>query len=555
MDRSVSHPPKQGPPRRRVVIGLLGTTLDAGGGDDRWSRWRPTVSVCQHEDLLVDRFELLHSAKHASLARTIVGDIGTVSPETEVRLHAFETADPWDFEEVFGGLLDFARGYAFDLDAEDYYVHISTGTHVAQICLFLLTESRHLPARLLQTGPPAKRGKRAREAGVVQVIDLDLSRYDRLAMRFAAEHREGLDHLKAGIATKNAEFNRRMEELERVVIASTAPILLTGPTGAGKTQLARRIYDLKRQRGQVSGPFVELNCATLRGDAAMSALFGHRRGAFTGAVADRAGLLRAADGGVLFLDEIGELGPDEQAMLLRAIEERRFLPVGSDREERSDFQLIAGSNRDLRARVREGGFREDLLARIDLWTFELPGLAARREDVAPNLDYELELRTRQTGRKVTMNREARERFLAFAVSPAATWAGNFRDLNAAVVRMATLAKGGRIRREEVEGEIGRLESQWRAGAPGAGEPGADRVIAVLGPKRAAELDLFDRVQLEEVLRVCAASRSLSEAGRRLFQASLGRRTSRNDSDRLRKYLARFGIDGGAAVGSESGASG
>ena len=101
----------------------------------------------------------------------------------------------------------------------------------------------------------------------------------------------------------------------------------------------------------------------------MSALFGHAKGAFTGAVTERAGLLRAADGGVLFLDEIGELGADEQAMLLRALEEKRFLPLGSDKEVASDFQLIAGTNRDLEADVARGRFRDDLLARIDLWTF------------------------------------------------------------------------------------------------------------------------------------------------------------------------------------------
>src|SRR5215213_7674940 len=111
----------------------------------------------------------------------------------------------------------------------------------------------------------------------------------------------------------------------------------------------------------------------------MSALFGHVKGSFTGAVRDRSGLLRTAHGGLLFLDEIGELGLDEQAMLLRALEEKVFLPLGSDREVRSDFQLIAGTNRDLGARVREGRFRDDLLARINLWTFSLPGLAERRE--------------------------------------------------------------------------------------------------------------------------------------------------------------------------------
>ncbi len=537
--------PSARPPKRRVIIGLLGSTLDSGVSEDRWSRWRPTVSIGQHEELLVDRLEILHEQRHTRIARLVADDLHTVSPETEVRLHATETADPWDFEEVFATLLDFCSSYPFDLDEEEYLVHITTGTHVAQICLFLLAESRHLPARLLQTSPPARRGKGSKDIiGTYHVIDLDLSRYDRLAMRFAEEQREGLDFLKAGIATRNETFNRRMEELERVAIASTAPILLAGPTGAGKTQLARRIYDLKKQRGEVVGPFVELNCATLRGDAAMSALFGHRRGAFTGAIADRPGLLRAADGGILFLDEIGELGLDEQAMLLRAIEERRFLPVGSDKEEHSEFQLIAGSNRDLRKRVREGGFREDLLARIDLWTFELPGLADRREDIEPNLDFELEMRTRRTGRKVTMNREARDRFLRFAMAGTSSWPGNFRDLNAAIVRMSTLATGGRIRKEEVDEELSRLERQWGP----AGERGADAVTEILGPSAAAKLDRFDRIQLEDVLGVCRMSRSLSEAGRILFAESQSRRSSRNDSDRLRKYLSRFGIDGGAVVG-------
>jgi len=137
------------------------------------------------------------------------------------------------------------------------------------------------------------------------------------------------------------------------------------------SRLARRIYDLKRLKHQVPGPFVEVNCATLRGDGAMSSLFGHKN---TGATADGPGLLRAADTGVLFLDEIGELDLDEQAMILRAIKERRFLPVGSDKEAASDFQLIAGTNRNLMAAVAEGRFREDQFARLNLWTFVLPGL-------------------------------------------------------------------------------------------------------------------------------------------------------------------------------------
>jgi transcriptional regulatory protein RtcR len=227
-------------------------------------------------------------------------------------------------------------------------------------------------------------------AGTWNAIDLNLSRYDSIARRFAEAQEDSATLLKSGIATRNAAFNRMIAEIERVATRSAAPMLLMGPTGAGKSQLARRIYELKASRHRLSGPFVEVNCATLKGDGAMSALFGHRKGAFTGAMTERAGLLRSADGGMLFLDEIGELGLDEQAMILRAVEEGRFLPLGADKEVTSRFQLIAGTNRELLAEVTAGRFREDLFARLNLWTFRLPSLAERPEDIEPNLDYEMD---------------------------------------------------------------------------------------------------------------------------------------------------------------------
>jgi transcriptional regulatory protein RtcR len=271
----------------------------------------------------------------------------------------------------------------------------------------------------------------------------------------------------------------------------------------------------------------------------MSTLFGHAKGAFTGATTDRSGLLCAAKGGMLFLDEIGELGIDEQAMLLRAIEEKRFLPVGSDRDVQSDFQLMAGTNRDLAAEVAKGAFREDLLARINLWTFRLPGLASRREDIEPNLDYELDQYTASTGIKVSFNKEARRRFLEFSISPVAVWRANFRDLNGAVTRMATLAPGNRINIKTVEEEILRLEAAWRNATPNEEE---DLLVGVLGAEKTAELDRFDLVQLAEAIRVCRESKTLSEAGRRLFGVSRTRKASPNDADRLRKYLGRFSLN-------------
>lgn len=527
---------------KRVIIGLLGTQLDGGKGSSRWEKWRPTVALCQHEDLVVDRFELLCTPAYQALAEVVAADIGKVSPETEVRIHMLPMKDPWDFSEVYAALHDFARQYRFDTEHEDYQVHITTGTHVAQICLFLLTEARYLPARLLQTAPP--RRQNGGHPGSYAVIDLDLSRYDQLAARFSHEQQEAVSMLKSGIATRNAAFNAMIDEIERVVLRSRAPVLLTGPTGAGKSFLARRVYDLKKSRHQLSGRFVEVNCATLRGDGAMSALFGHVRGAFTGAQTERAGWLRSADRGLLFLDEIGELGADEQAMLLKAIEEKRFFPVGGDREVESDFQLIAGTTRDLRVEVREGRFREDLFARINLWTYRLPGLAERAEDIEPNLDYELERQARELGQQVRFNKEARSEWLDFATSPRAQWRGNFRDLSASVTRMMTLADSGRIRQDTVAGEIARLSSLWdeTAGADGSGFPDGEALAcALLAPDALAAIDPFDRVQLDYVLQVCRASRSQAEAGRSLFAASrLGKRSS-NDSDRLAKYLARFGL--------------
>ena len=508
--------------------------LDQGKGPTRWERWRPSVALCQHEDLLLSRFELLHEPKVTALYHQIAADIKSVSPETQVRPHAMQFENPWDFQDVYGALHDFARAYPFNPEEEEYLIHITTGTHVAQICLFLLTEARYLPAKLVQTAPPPKWGT---GPGTYDVVDLDLSRYDRLASRFAQEQQESASILKSGIETRNEKFNQLIDRIERVAISSKSPILLTGPTGAGKSQLARRIYELKKARRQLSGGFVEVNCATIRGDGAMSALFGHRRGAFTGAVADRAGLLRAADGGLLFLDEAAELGPDEQAMLLRAVEEKTFLPVGSDKEQHSDFQLIAGTNCDLKKAVVAGRFREDLLARINLWTFELPALRERPEDIEPNLRYELEQFARRHGQKASFNKEAQQRFLDFATGGGAMWAGNFRDLNAAVTRLATLAGGERINVDLVEEEIARLRQQWRQEE--AGESSLDRHLS---REQIGAIDPFDRAQLGQAIEVCEGARSLSEAGRILFAVSRQKKETANDADRLRKYLARFGLE-------------
>src|SRR5262249_36272784 len=157
----------------------------------------------------------------------------------------------------------------------------------------------------------------------------------------------------------------------------------------------------------------------------------------------------------------------------------------------------------------------------------------------PNLQFELDQFAEKTGQRVTFNKEAREKFLSFALSSGAVWLGNFRDLNAALVRMATLAKGGRISLEIVEEEILRLTDSLVALA-GSGQE--DDLRGLVGPKQLQEMDLFDRLQLSKVVAVCRDARTLSDAGRTLFNVSRERRATANDADRLRKYLQRFGLE-------------
>lgn len=525
--------------KKNVVFGFLGTQLDNGQSEKRWGRWRPTVALCAHpEKQPVDRVELLLSSPtQRELAELVTADIAMVSPGTEVCLRDLPIENPWDFAQVYAALHDFAKAYPFS-ESEAYYFHLTTGTHIMQICSFLLTEARYFPAKLLETLMQKNQAEPWR--GAVEVIDLDLSAYDQLAGRFKLEQSNAENLLKGGIETRNPAFNTIVQRIEQVSLRSKAPILFMGETGVGKSAMAARVYELRKQRHLVEGPLVAVNCATLRGDNAMSALFGHKKGAFTGAASDRPGLLKTADGGVLFLDEIGELGLDEQAMLLRCLEDGTFIPLGADKPASSNFQLLAGTNRDLRDAVRGGVFRADLLARINLWTFSLPGLRQRPEDIEPNLTHELSKASREIGLQVSMNKDAREAYLSFAQQ--APWPGNFRDFSASILRMATLAAGGRITLNDVLAELEQLNWAWELKKPTSEGQGQLVAQAQASGFLGADLDPFDKAGLECALQALKDSEgSLAEAGRKLFSVSRKAKASSNDSDRLRKYLTRMGV--------------
>ena len=520
-----------------VVVSILGQRLDhVGFGAKRWFRWRPTLSLLQHHEFQVDEIVLLYEKHNEDLLNLTMRDIEQTCLNIKITPYLADVSDPWDFEQVYSELHDFAHNYPFDTDENNYFFHITTGTHVSQICIYLLNEANYFPGKLIQSSP-----SKASPSGTFRTIDLDLSRYDQIATRFHKESQESISHLKSGIKTKNKRYNQLISEIENVAVRSTAPILITGPTGVGKSQLAKNIYELKQQRTQLAGKLIEVNCATLRGDNAMSTLFGHVKGAYTGAISERAGLLMEANKGLLFLDEIGELGQDEQAMLLRAIEEKVFTPFGSDKEVCSDFQLIAGTNRNLYQRIEQGKFREDLLARINLWRYQLPSLKDRFEDIEPNIEYELHRYAQDNNQKVSFNSAARSKYLAFSLSSYATWEANFRDLNSSITRMATLSTGGRITEEIVDNEIQRLQEDWSGNKDAEQEESDNQLKKLLSKEVLDALDLFDQAQLIEVIKTCQNSKSMADAGRKLFNKSRLQKTVSNDSQRLKVYLSKFGL--------------
>lgn len=522
---------KQSAAKRNVVFGALGTEKDKRGEkNSERDKWRPTVDLCMHEDFPIDRYELFFQKKHIDLAKEVKADIESKAA-TKVQLHEIDyKGDPWKFEHVYTTFFDYFSNYEFDREKDNYFVNISTGTHVMQICLFLLAEAKYVPAKLVQSA----RNKQCIE------IDLELEKYDLIAQRFHKQKQDDVAFLKGDIETKNAKYDELIERILSVSTAFDYPILLTGSTGVGKSTLAKRIHGLRVDKNLSANEFQAVNCATLRGDVVKSELFGHRKGTFTGATEDRKGLLELANNGTLFLDEIGELDLEVQKMILTAIEEKEFRRLGDSKITKSNFYLIAATNSDLRKKVQKKEFREDLLARIDAFHFHIPNLKDRPEDIEPNLNRELQEFSSANNINATINDTAREKYLAFAKSAVATWNNNFRDLKSSVIRMSAFAKNGRITQNIVDEEIDCLRERWRQT-----DPEHERFPLVrkfTGDNALRNYDLVDLAQLEQVLETCLRSASRAEAGRKLFHVSRQRKRSKNDTTRLNNYLRDKGLD-------------
>ena len=246
------------------------------------------------------------------------------------------------------------------------------------------------------------------------------------------------------ISERDEEFNhygivgrsRRMQEVIRtaeVVAKSKSTVLITGETGTGKEMVARAIHYHSAQRDM---PLIKVNCAAIPENLLESELFGHVRGAFTGAATNKKGKFALADGGTIFLDEIGTMVPTLQAKLLRVLQEREFEPLGSERSQKVDVRVIAATNRDLRQMVSDGRFQEDLYYRLNVIPIHIPPLRERREDIPVLVEHFVRKHAQRTGRRIERIDEG-----VLTALQQYDWPGNVRELENTIERAVVLSQG------------------------------------------------------------------------------------------------------------------
>ena len=298
------------------------------------------------------------------------------------------------------------------------------------------------------------------------------------------------------------------------VAASQATVLILGETGTGKELIAKTIHRYSDRAGR---RFVAVNCSALPEGLLESELFGHVRGAFTGAAASRPGLFREADKGTLFLDEIGDISPALQSRLLRALQEHEIVPVGSETPVKVDVRVVAATHRDLATLVREGRFREDLYYRLHVVTIGLPPLRARRQDIPALIDHFLRLLAARHDRDlVAVDPDAQAILLRY------DWPGNVRELQNVLERAIVLANQGVVGPEHLPAEI-------RSASTGS-EPAraAPEDLPVL-----SSIEDLERIHVARVLKHCQGER---EAAARIL--GISRRT-------LTRMIQRWGLSDGA----------
>ena len=338
--------------------------------------------------------------------------------------------------------LEYFRGGSFDLVLTDYRMPGMDGVQLLREIKRLNPEGVVVIMTAYGTVSTAVAAmKKGAYDYLTKPIDLDellllIQRVEREAS-LGRENRELKEQLRARFKVDFiVSTSRRMEEALNLVgrvAQSQATVLILGESGTGKELIARAIH---YSSPRVEKPFVKMNCAALPENLLESELFGHEKGAFTGAVARRIGRFEQADQGSIFLDEIGDLSPSLQMKLLRVLQEKEFERVGSNQTIQTDVRVIAATNRILEAAIQKGGFREDLYYRLNVVTISLPPLRERKEDIPALIEHFLKKYNRENNKKVgSLSKEARDLLIQY------DYPGNVRELENIIERAVVLCRG------------------------------------------------------------------------------------------------------------------
>jgi transcriptional regulator with PAS, ATPase and Fis domain len=359
----------------------------------------------------------------------------SLHPDLKVEVRDLPLADPTDYLAILTGLRAHLQDICEVAPQAQFFVAVASGTPQMHACWVLLTASGEIPARILHVRPPRFVSK---DRPLVSEVDLTSPDFPLVRANVGAiEPAESLPPADVETALQQLGIVgdhpavRKALEIAATLANSTAPILVLGETGTGKELFARFIHRLS---GRPADRFVALNCAALPKDLVESILFGHKRGAFTGATNDQVGKFDQADGGTLFLDELAELPLPTQAKLLRVLQDGVVEPLGARKPHKVNVRVIAATNQDVRKAIRQGRFREDLYYRLNVGEITLPSLRDRRSDI-PKLALHVLDRV-----NATLKRPKRLSPDALARLQQHAWPGNVRDLENVIERSVRLAR-------------------------------------------------------------------------------------------------------------------
>lgn len=453
-------------------------------------------------------------------AQRLQQEIAKRDGDVRTRIHNIDIPDPTDYEALFLNMSARCR-----VILEEYrdqqpacFIATASGTPQMQTVWFLMAQSGIVPATLLKITPP--RFLRPRQKAVSE-IRLSLATFPKITTpspeildiaatclrkeKLEAERDEIIREFSGLQMIGNSSALKQVMDTVKSAALYDTPILIQGETGTGKELVAKAIHFNSARKEE---PLIVVNCAAIPETLVESELFGHEKGAFTGATQQKKGKFELADGGTIFLDEIGDMPLPAQAKILRVLQDKALMRVGGEKTIRANVRILAATNRNLAVCITDGKFREDLYYRLKVIDIAMPALRERTEDIALLVEYFLDRHNSRYRQQKQFSREAMRRILSHS------WPGNIRELENAVERACVLSKGSVIKEDDLPPEIASSSSPP---SKSSGNTGQTNATAIAIPLEGLDLDThlhnLEKAYYEEAIKMKDGNR---EAAARLL---------------------------------------